>query len=60
MALAISPKQMKPARRQSRAGTTGASPGESARKRAAESSTASSPVTHDVSGLGDRNRTSGR
>ena len=53
-------KQMNPLRRHSRAGTTGVEPGDSARKSAAESSTASSPVTQEDSGRGERNRTSGR
>ncbi len=60
IARAISCKQTKPPRRQSRAGTTGAAPGESARNSAAESSTASNEVTQDDSGRGERNRTSGR
>jgi hypothetical protein len=60
MAWAIRIKQPKPLRRNSLAGTTGASSGDSDRNSAAESSTASSAVTQEDSGRGDRNRTSGR
>ena len=60
MARATSLKHKNPARRHNRAGTTGAASGDSDSIRAAESSTASSAVTQDDSGLGDRNRTSGR
>ena len=60
IARAIWVKHKNPPRRHRRAGTTGAEPGDSAKKSAAESSTASSPVTHDDSGLGERNRTNGR
>ena len=60
MALPTRVKHWKPLRRQSRAGTTGAAFGESERNSAAESSTASSAVTQDDSGWGERNRTSGR
>src|SRR5215467_747369 len=59
-ALAISFRQTNPLRRHNRAGTVGASSGESARYRAAESRTASRPVTQDVYGRGDRNLTRGR
>ena len=60
MALAMSWKQLNPARRQRRAGTTGVVDGLSDSWSAAESSTASSDVTQDDRGLGERNRTSGR
>ena len=55
----MSPKHWKPLRRHSRAGTVGAAPGDTARYIAAESSTESSAVTHEDSGRGERNRTSG-
>ena len=51
---------LNPPRRKSRAGTVGASSGDTARMSAAESSTASSEITHDEYGSGERNRTSGR
>ncbi len=51
---------MNPARRQRRAGTTGAVDGLSESMSAAESSTHSREVTQDDRGLGDRNQTSGR
>ena len=57
---AISLRHTKPERKHSRAGTAGADCGDSARYSEAESSTASSEVTHDDSGRGERNRTSGR
>src|ERR1700729_474573 len=60
IARATSLKHRKPARRHSRAGTTGAASGDSDSISAAESNPASSPVTQDDSGFGDRNRTSGR
>jgi hypothetical protein len=60
MAWPIRRKQSNPLRRHSRAGTFGASSGDSARNRAAESSTASSAVTQEDLGRGERNRTSGR
>src|ERR1700760_1935560 len=60
MAWATRVRHSKPPRRHSRAGTTGADSGDRARYSAAESSTASSAVTHDDSGRGERNRTSGR
>ena len=60
MARATSVKHWKPPRRHSRAATVGADSGDSARYMAAESSTASSAVTQDESGRGERNRTSGR
>src|SRR5579862_8234766 len=53
-------RQSNPPRRHSRAGIVGAAPGDSARYSAAESSTASSAVTQDDSGRGERNRTSDR
>src|ERR1700742_5089575 len=59
-ARAMSPKHWKPLRRHSRAGTVGAALGDSARYMAAESSTESSAVTHEDSGRGERNRTSGK
>ena len=49
-----------PPRRHRRAGTTGAVSGDRARNSAAESSTASSAVTQEDRGKGERNRTSGR
>ncbi len=58
IAWAIRLKHSNPARRHSRAGTTGAASGDRARNSAAESSTASSAVTQDDSGCGERNRTS--
>jgi hypothetical protein len=60
MALATSWKHENPARRQSRAETTGAVDGLSDSMSAAESRTASSDVTQDDRGLGERNLTSGR
>src|SRR5215469_10713935 len=60
IALATSPKQVNPARRQSRAGTIGAVDGFSDSMSAAESSTHSRDVTHDDSGFGERNLVSGR
>ncbi|HUA30062.1 MAG TPA: hypothetical protein VMC03_14355 [Streptosporangiaceae bacterium] len=51
-------KQRNPPRRHSRAGTTGAAPGDRARNSAAESSTASNAMTQDDNGPGERNRTS--
>ena len=60
MARAIRLKHKNPLRRHSRAGTSGAALGDSARNSAAESSTASSAVTQDDIGCGERNRTSGR
>src|SRR6266705_5572236 len=60
IARAIWLKHRNPPRRQRRAGITGADFGDSARKSAAESNTASSAVTQDDSGLGERNRTNGR
>src|ERR1700733_11576669 len=59
-ARATSLKQMNPLRRHSRAGTTGACVGDSARNRAAESRTESSPVTQDDNGFGDRKLNSDR
>ena len=56
---AIWPKHISPLRRQSRAGTCGAARGHSDRYRAAESSTASSAVTHEASGSAERNQISG-
>ena len=53
-------KHWNPPRRHRRAGTTGAALGDRARKSAAESSTASSDVTQDDSGWGERNRTNPR
>ena len=58
IAWAIRLKHLKPPRRHSRAGTTGAAWGDRARNSAAESSTASSAVTQDDSDPGERNRTS--
>jgi hypothetical protein len=55
---AIRLKHLNPPRRHSRAGTTGAAPGDKARKSAAESSTASKEVTQDDSDSGERNRSS--
>jgi hypothetical protein len=60
IARATWPKHTYPVRRHRRAGTSGADSGDSARNSAAESSTASSAVTQDDSGVGDRNRASGR
>ena len=60
MARAIRPKHWKPLRRHSRAGTTGAAFGDRARNMAAESRTASSAVTQEDSGRGERKRTRGR
>src|SRR5215469_4674702 len=60
IALATSPKHVNPARRHSRAGTTGADDGFSESINAAESRTHNRDVTHDESGFGERNRTSGR
>ncbi len=60
IALATSRKHVNPARKQSLAGTTGAVDGLSVSISAAESSTASSEVTQDDSGFGERNQTSGR
>jgi len=51
IARAIRLKGWNPPRRHSRAGTTGADPGDRARNSAAESSTASSAVTQDDIGL---------
>jgi hypothetical protein len=53
------PKHSSPLRRQSRAGTAGADCGHKDKYSAAESSTASSAVTHEASGSGERNHTSG-
>src|ERR1017187_6562919 len=60
MPRATSVRHWNPPRRQSRAGTDGAAFGDSARYSAAESRTASSAVTQEDSGLGERNLTSGR
>src|SRR5258708_39339218 len=60
IACAIWVKHWNPARRHSRAGTVGAAWGDRARNRAAESITASSAVTQDDSGRGERNRPRGR
>src|ERR1700733_5360899 len=60
IARAILVRHWNPPRRHSRAGTEGAASGDKARYSAAESSTASSAVTQDESGPGERNRTSGR
>src|ERR1700753_1528864 len=57
MARAIGPKHSRPLRRHSRAGTTGAAFGDRARYMAAESITASSAVTQEDNGRGDRHRT---
>ena len=59
-ARAIWMKQRNPLRRHSRAGTTGADLGDNARNNAAESKTATSAVTQEDSGRGERNYTSGR
>src|ERR1022692_659550 len=60
IARAIRDRHWKPPRRQSRAGTVGASCGASERISAAESSTARSETTHEEYGSGERNLTSGR
>jgi hypothetical protein len=58
MTRAMRLKQRNPPRRHSRAGTTGAILGDRARNSAAESSTASSEITQDDIGPGERNRIS--
>ncbi len=60
IARAIRLRHRNPLRRHRRADTTGAAFGDSARNSAAESITASSAVTQDDSGKGERKRTSGR
>jgi hypothetical protein len=60
IARAMRLKHWNPPRRHSLAGTVGASSGASVRMSAAESSTASSEVTQEVSSRGERNLTSGR
>src|SRR5579862_2802472 len=60
IACAISLRHTNPERKHSRAWTTGAACGDKARYSAAESSTASSEITQDDSGRGERNHTSGR
>ena len=60
IAWAICRKHRNPLRRHRRAGTSGAVSGDSVRISAAESSTASSAITQDDIGLGERKRTSGR
>ena len=53
-------RQVNPLRRKSLAGTVGAFSGARLRMSAAESSMASSEITHDEYGSGERKRTSGR
>src|SRR5690349_947535 len=59
IACAISLKHSNPERKHSRAWTTGADWGDRARDSSADARTASSEITQDDSGRGERNHTSG-